>query len=95
MCPRCWEDPPFSAHAPRTAPTPPLAPEPLERCTTAYRPAVQPGSGAFPVGPVLIQVCAWCESIMGTLATQNPRTALTYGICTACARRLAEQAIPT
>lgn len=42
------------------------------------------GSILFPRGPVLIEVCAWCQSVLGFVTTKQPRTDITHGICRSC-----------
>jgi hypothetical protein len=44
---------------------------------------------AWPRGPVLVRVCAWCQIVMGVAAAgETQRTALTHGICEECNRRM-------
>ena len=42
------------------------------------------GSISFPRGPVLIEVCAWCQSVLGFKVTEHKRTDISHGICTSC-----------
>ena len=39
-------------------------------------------------GPVLVRVCAWCQSFIGLTAAEGlDRTTLTHGVCRRCAQR--------
>lgn len=52
----------------------------------AVLPAVAPGSGFFPPGPVIVRVCMCCQSVLGWKSTEGkPKTFLSHGICPACA----------
>lgn len=43
----------------------------------------------WPRGPVLLRVCSWCQSFLGTKPGGGvTKTQITHGICQACTARL-------
>ena len=52
---------------------------------TPHAVAVDEVGNTYPRGPVVLRVCAWCQSFMGVKdAGGNRETMLSHGMCEAC-----------